>query len=618
MRRPVTILILAWNRWSLTRRLLDSIARFTDVASLDVLVVDNGSTDRTPTELAKYAWVRVLRHERNLGFVRGNNSGIRIVSEDRDVLLLNNDVKVLHAGWLEKLQDAAYSDPKVGIVGCRLVLGDGRLLHAGTYILPDALHGQQIGSLELDLGQYADTRAVDGIVFACAYIRREALRDVGLLSESYESYFEDTDYCLRAAERGYTTLCCGAVTMRHDEHGSTSGDDDAARERVFEKSRAAFRKRWASKLEKHYTADLMWQSIMNLPIGYGTSSREIMRALDERGTRVTYGYAYGPGTPVPVYEPSESGDHRLDLIRRRPTRRRPAVAVTYAQGNVFHRNPGRYRIGFTMLEVDGFPADWVSQANEMDEVWVPTEFNRQGMIRSGVTKPVHVVPLGVDADHFHPGITRIANPIGDFVFLATFEWGDRKAPEILLKVFNETFRAGEPVLLICKTINRSIAIDVPNEIRSMALDVRGGRIYFLHNRELPHHQLAALYRSADCFVSPTRGEGWGLPALEAMACGLPVIATDWSGHTALLDPDDSYPLRPREIIPAISQCPYYDGFSWAEPDADHLAELLRHVFENQEEARAKGLRASKRVRSTLTWTETAKVIEGHLARINGR
>jgi glycosyltransferase involved in cell wall biosynthesis len=533
------------------------------------------------------------------------------------VLLLNNDVEILHEGWLEKLQEAAYADPKAGIVGCRLIVGDGRLLHAGTYIVPDTCWGQQIGSLELDLGQYADTRPVEGIVFACAYVRREVLRTVGLLSGSYESYFEDTDYCLRAAEHGFVTLCCGAVTLRHDEHGSTSGDE-SMRRRVFEKSRAAFRSQWESKLEKRYISALAWQSIMNVPIGYATSAREMMRVLDERGTRITYSYAYGPGTPLTFDEPEASGHHRLDVIRRRRDPRRPPVVVTYAMANVFHRNPGDYRIGFTMLEVDGFPPDWVSQANVMDEIWVPTEFNRQAMIRCGVTRPVHVIPLGIDPDHYHPGIRRVPNPSGDFVFLANFEWGERKAPEVLLRVFNETFRASEQVVLVCKTLNRSAAVDVPNEIRSLGLSDRGGRIYFLHNREMPHYQLATLYRSADCFVSPARGEGWGLPVHEAMACGVPVIATDWSGHTSLLDPEDTYPLRARAIIPAESTCPYYDGFSWADPDPHHLAELLRHVFENQDEARDKGLRASKRVRATLTWTETAKVIEGHVARITGR
>src|SRR5437588_669301 len=75
---------------------------------------------------------------------------------------------------------------------------------------------------ETDVDQYAAAREVEGIVFACAYIRREVLDAIGALSEEYVSYFEDTDYCLRAKDAGFRTLVCGAVTIVHHEHGSTS------------------------------------------------------------------------------------------------------------------------------------------------------------------------------------------------------------------------------------------------------------------------------------------------------------------------------------------------------------------------------------------------------------
>jgi glycosyltransferase involved in cell wall biosynthesis len=357
-----------------------------------------------------------------------------------------------------------------------------------------------------------------------------------------------------------------------------------------------------------------FQTVMNLPIGYATAAREILRTLDARGIPVTYSYAYGPGTPWPFTEPETSGDPRLDEIRKRADR--PDIVVTFTAGNVFHRNRGKYKVGFTMIEVDGFPPDWVRQANAMDEVWTPTEFNRRGLMNGGVMKPVHVIPLGVDAEAFHPAVERIPNRNGDFVFLANFEWGPRKAPEILLRAFHDTFRASEPVILVCKTLNRNPTIDVAREIRALGLDPRGGRVYFLHNQELPHPQLATLYRSADCFVSPSRGEGWGLPLLEAMACGLPAIATDWGGHTALLDPRDSYPLRVRALVSADSSgASYYRGRSWAEPDEKHLCELLRHVYEHRDEAGEKGLLASERVRRQFTWAETANAIERRLGRI---
>lgn len=285
--RRVTLLILAWNRWPLTRALLESIERFTELSSVDVLVVDNGSTDETPRELASYPWLRTLRLEQNLGFVRGNNAGLRAVDPGQDVILLNNDTEVTQHGWVDRLRSTAHENERHGIVGCRLVLPDGRLLHAGTFIRADTCWGQQIGSLEHDLGQYSDTRAVEGIVFACAYLKREMLDDVGLLSEEYESYFEDTDYCLRAAEKGWQTLCCGSVTLVHHEHGSTEGND-ALFARIFETSRSVFRAKWAMKLEQRYTTEVTWHTLMNFATGYAMSAREFIRALEEEGVPGPY------------------------------------------------------------------------------------------------------------------------------------------------------------------------------------------------------------------------------------------------------------------------------------------------------------------------------------------
>ena len=70
----------------------------------------------------------------------------------------------------------------------------------------------------------------------------------------------------------------------------------------------------------------------------------------------------------------------------------------------------------------------------------------------------------------------------------------------------------------------------------MGLDPEGGRIHLSLNQEVPTYQLGVLYRSSDCFVLPTRGEGWGLPIIEAMACGVPVIATSWSAQCDFMTP----------------------------------------------------------------------------------
>jgi GT2 family glycosyltransferase len=612
--RRAAIVVPCWNRWDLTRRCLETLRAHTDLADADVIAVDNGSTDETPARLAELPWVRVVTNASNLGYVRGTNAGIAAAPPDADVVLLNNDVEVREDGWLAALRQAAHAAPDIGIVGCRLVLPDGRLLHAGTRVLaapPQPIAALEIGALETDVNQYARTRDVEGVTFACAYVRREVLAKVGGLSENFHSYFEDTDYCLRAKEAGFRTILCGAVTFVHREHGSTAGRPETL-ETLFRESRRSFRRLWERKIEARYRHALSWQSILNFPTEYATSCREILRACDSEGIRVAYEYVYGPGTPFPLPEPDDARDYLLNTIARRRMRRGRAVSVVFGQGDVFHRNKGRVRVGYTMLDVNGFPAEWVKQANDMDEVWVPSAFNRDGFLASGLTRPIHVMPLGIDIDHFHPGIRGLRNPTGDFVFLANVEWIERTRADMILEVFNRTFRRSDPAVLVCEVVNVNAATNVRAEIEALGLSASGGRIAFLHNREFPYHQRGALYRSADCYVSAGRGEAWDTPLMEAMACGLPSIATDWGAHTEYSHDAIAYPLRVRGLVPAGGCAPHGEGFDWADPDPEHLSHLLRHVFDHREEAAEKGRRAASEMAATRTWDHAARRIAARL------
>jgi GT2 family glycosyltransferase len=610
--RPVCIIVLAWNGVDYTKRCLASLRANTVFPDYRVTVVDNGSIDGTPKLLESVDWIKVIRNDRNLGFVRGNNIALRQCPPECDVILLNNDTEILQPDWIERLQQTAHAAPENGIVGCRLRRPSGMLQHAGAY-MPPTFWGQQIGGNEEDINQFNTDREVESVVFACAYIKRELLDRIGLLDEEYTSYFEDTDYCMKAREAGFHTLCCGSVTLLHHENTSITANGSNFTE-VFEKSRAVFSKRWKKQIESgRYNRKLAWQSIVNFESGYAISSKQLMLAMDRMGVELSYKYAYGPGTPFPLPEPEASDSYMINFIRQRPFAG-SGVQVLYGQGDVFDRNNGKYKIGFSMLETDHIPAAWVAAANRMDEVWVPSSFNAETFRNSGVKRPIHVIPLGIDPDYFNPSITSYR--LGDlFTFLSVFEWGERKAPEILLKAFNDEFKHDEDVALVCKTNNSDPGVNVATQVRRMKLKATGGRIIFSLNELIPTAQLPALYRSADCFVLSTRGEGWGMPVLEAMACGLPVIATDWSSHCDFMNEENAYPVRVERLVFAEAKCPYYKGFKWAEPSYEHLRAQMRHVYENREEARAKGARAAIEARERWTWNHGAKKIIGRLQAI---
>jgi len=608
--RPVTIIILTWNGLDYTRKCLERLHPTLQPGMTDVLVFDNGSMDGTVDYLRTIPWVKLISHPANIGFVAGNNAALPYARPDSDIVLLNNDILTEQGDWLSSIQDTAYRSRDIGIVGCRLHGPEGQLHHAGSYILPDNLSGQQIGGEEADVRQYSAIRDVQGVVFACAYIKREVIHRIGFLDPDYFSYFEDTDYCLKAIVAGYRVVCDGRVTLHHYHNTSTRVNGVDFWE-MYNRSREVFRTKWHGALEARYERGVNWHSVAHLPIfGYAESSKNLMLALDRHHMKVSYKYVYGLGTPMPFEEPETGSDMRINLFKQRPYAQ-DGVQIVYGQGDVFHKNTGRYKIGYTMLEVNGLPHDWVQQSNQMDEIWVPTQFNAHTFRSSGVHVPIHVMPLGFDPDYFHPGI-RGKRFSDKFTFLSVFEWGERKAPELLLETFASAFHHRDDVLLVCKIINNDPSIDVPSEIRKLKLGPAADRILILHNNKIPSAWMSSLYRSADCFLLPTRGEGWGMPIMEAMACGLPVIATNWSGQTEFMNETNAYPLRVKRLVPAEARCVYYTGFSWAEPDAEHLRHLMLHVTEHRKEAAEKGRIAAADMHARFTWDHAAARMKSRL------
>jgi glycosyltransferase involved in cell wall biosynthesis len=271
---------------------------------------------------------------------------------------------------------------------------------------------------------------------------------------------------------------------------------------------------------------------------------------------------------------------------------------------------GRCRIGRAMFETDTIPYLYQAHCNAMDEVWVPSRFNLETFAAGGVDeKKLRLVPSGVDAKLFRPGVEPAKIPKArSFKFLSIFDWIQRKGYDVLLRAYLSEFSSEDDVALILKVYQTSSAADVEAEInffieRELGLPLEKAATIILINGYIPQDEMPGLYAAANCFVLPTRGEGYGRPYLEALACQLPVIATNWSGQRDFLNKNNSYLIESKlTAVPASVDFEVYAGHRWAEPSIDHLRHLMRQVYSRPEEARRRAERGREDILRNYDWT----------------
>lgn len=248
-------------------------------------------------------------------------------------------------------------------------------------------------------------------------------------------------------------------------------------------------------------------------------------------------------------------------------------------------------VAYTMYEFPRLPPGWGEYLNKADLLISPCRWVREVFRENGIARPVEIVPLGYDSGAYALVVSKDGPPLRPWTFLCLGTLQVRKAPVMLAEAFQEAFPRSPHVRLRLKTVaHMPLRLNEPDP-RIEVID-----------RDMNVSELADLYRSADCFVYPTRGEGFGLPPLEAAACGLAVMQPR---HTALMDqiyPSIDLPIYGWEtqvnllgnegLVPALS----YRG----------IREALLHSFHNQKEYRALGLRAAEEVKAKYTWKHTAE------------
>lgn len=356
--------------------------------------------------------------------------------------------------------------------------------------------------------------------------------------------------------------------------------------------------------------------------GYGEANRHDIAALVAAGVEVT--------TQIPVYVPEVSDYGKLgDIASQREGLKIPYdIKILHTTPNVYrpYMEPLKYHIGRVFWETDKLPKDFADGVSLVDEIWTGSEFNADAIRNAGVLKPIHIIPEAIDTEidpKDYPPYN--IDHQQDYKFYSIFEWTERKNPKALLEAFWREFEDTEGVSLTIKTYidnftdikRREIEKDIA--VLKTKLGLKRYAPVFLFRRLMDRRQVYRFHRTFDCFISAHRGEGWGIPQMEALLMENAVISTNCGGiHEHLRNGKDAI-LLPYELVKLSGNNRntqwYTDEQKWANVNMPELRKAMRWVFEHSDEAKKMGITGGKTVRDKFSLETVGNIMKKRLEEI---
>lgn len=364
------------------------------------------------------------------------------------------------------------------------------------------------------------------------------------------------------------------------------------------------------------------------PSGYAKLSRSFILGLDKLGVKIKL-------EPNRKWEPNETILPSAEESRLRELEKTtipngynaPKLSIGIAPW--FDMEYSGYKIGYTMFEFTNIPNidkyDWKSACSVMDEIWVPSEYNVDTFKNNGIQNVFSVAP-GIDIKEFNPNVPPLIAKDGRVRFLSVGEYTPRKGFDLLIPAYLAEFTNEDNVSLIIKAYNGSKKVSDSKDIikkdilkwRSESSNILHPHILFLGDI-MSGEKLPSLYTSADAYVLLTRGEGFGLPMAEAMACGLPCVLPNNSAYMDFVKDSNGYlvdingfeqygGLHKASILYRDSESPIIDVM--------HARKILRRIYNNINEAKEKGKLARTTIENNYNFDIAARRMLERLRKID--
>jgi len=289
------------------------------------------------------------------------------------------------------------------------------------------------------------------------------------------------------------------------------------------------------------------------------------------------------------------------------------INICFVAANIHEHFRGR-NIQWVVFESTRIPATIQPAIQGADQVWVPSAWGRDVLLAHGLpAHTVHVMPEGVDGARFHAHGRRPRTVARPFRFLTVGKYEQRKGIDLTIEAFAQVYGNQPQTELVIKSNYFTNHRQKYDALHDKISDLGLNNVTLLWG-EMTEPQLADLYRACDTFVLPTCAEGWGLPLIEAVASGLPVITTRCSGHMEFLQHVTDSVLPVAHVMARID-CPEYrryypdvtnDWGVWARPDVGSIVTCMQQALQQEQRLYDRAQRNSAIIRERFSWSQSAE------------
>lgn len=270
-------------------------------------------------------------------------------------------------------------------------------------------------------------------------------------------------------------------------------------------------------------------------------------------------------------------------------------------------------ISLVVYETYDPPAYWKDILNKSNAVIVPSWFNYRILDNMGIKSDLYRVPHCIDFNKYNITVEKTRN-YKEFSFLFFASWKERKGGKELIEAYFSEFDINDNVRLVLKTDclkAKKYISDLQKEYKKKDLPPISFENNILKDNELP-----GFFRSFDCLVLPTKGEGFGLPVLQSLAVGVPVITTNFSGLKDIVNNNNAILIDPEGFVikRQMDNYPQFSNRKWAFLSIESIREKMRYVYNNIKAEKEKVLKNRGKLIQEFSYdmvsAEFDKVIQG--------